>query len=224
MAYHRLRVPTRLGCKFSLICVGTAALVSALSAPSVSDTMFIEPVIQVEEDWQLVLNEPDDGLTTPQFHTAMSPFGHTDSLFAQVTWNYREIPDFSAGGLQMQGWHEDGVLTDRSFAYGALSRVAETVGWTQTLTADGTMGSFSITNGYSNTWSTFGYPAQNMKLHGVVNVSNLDGYNPDVSVENSGVTFGSNRVRSLRITEVRYYGASGLLAVDETPRVVFQLE
>jgi hypothetical protein len=175
----------------------------------------------VEEDWELVLNEPGDALTAPQFHTVLSPFGNTDSFLAQVTWNYREVPDFASGGLQIEAWNGETLVRDKSFGGSKLSTTAETIRWTQSLTTDGTNLSFIITNGDSTTWGTFGYPAQNMKVQGAANLPSLDSYSPDVSVSNSCITFGSNRVVALRIKEVRRYGSSGLLSRDQTPRVVF---
>src|SRR5512132_668997 len=58
-------------------------------------------VTRVEEDWQLVLNEPDADCESPQFHTVMSPFTNSDGHYAQTLWNYREAnEEYLAGGLQ----------------------------------------------------------------------------------------------------------------------------
>jgi hypothetical protein len=61
-----------------------------------------------------------------------------------------------------------------------------------------------------------------MKLQGYIHLPNLDYYTPQVSTENSWITYGANRVDLLGINEVRYYGASGLLYVDSAPKVVYE--
>lgn len=48
----------------------------------------------------------------------------------------------------------------------------------------------------------------------------LDGYSTDDTANNSGILFGSNRVTSLTITQVRKYDASGNM-VTENSRQVF---
>ena len=214
----------RIGFSATSWGIVTAMGLAVCLLPSASEADYSEPVVGVQEDWVLVLYEPNDALTAPQFYTVMSPFGHLDSMFAQVTWNYRELPDFSSGGLQIQGWNGESLLTAKSFDSQKLSTSAETVTWTQTLQTDGTKVSFAIHNGQSTTWGSFGYPAQNMKIQGAASLPNLNGYNPNFSAAKSGVSFGSNRVGSLKIVEVRYYGPSGLLGVDTSPKVVFELD
>jgi hypothetical protein len=182
---------------------------------------FPEPVIRVEEDWKLVLNQPDGDVDSPQFHTIMSPYTDVDSFYAQVLWNYRETPDFTSGGVQLQSYEGDTLIRRKSMEYGQLSTTTETVTWTQSLTTDGVALSFDVTDGESVTWGTFG---KDMRISSDANLSDLSSYSPDVSAHESCVTYGGNRVNLLVITEVRYYGESGLLGVDVTPRVVFELE
>lgn len=43
--------------------------------------------MRIEEDWQLVLNDPRTAVTAPQFHTVMSPAASMNGLYFQVTWN-----------------------------------------------------------------------------------------------------------------------------------------
>ena len=200
---------------FSFVSPAPAGVGGASVAP-----LFAEPVLRVEEDWKLVLNEPDGNVDSPQFHTIMSPFGDADSFYAQVLWNYREMPDFTAGGVQLQSYEGDSLIRRRSMEFGQLSTAAETITWTQSLTTDGVALSFDVSNGQSTTWGAFG---KDMWISSDANLPDLSGYSPDVSAERSCVTYGENRVNLLVITEVRYYGAGGLLRVDYTPRGAFQL-
>jgi hypothetical protein len=167
-----------------------------------------------------VLNEPEDALQAPQFHTVISPFGHIDWVYAQVTWNYRELPEFEPGGLQVQAWAGEECSLQKNFGYQELSSTAETVKWTQALETDGAVLTFEIVNGESVTWGAFG--GTSLRIQGTAPVPVLNAYDTNVSVKNSLVSFGANRVKELVITQVRYYGAEGLLGVDANPRVVYQ--
>ena len=192
------------------------------SAPVVASGEAQEPVIRVEQDWRLVLTEPDDAVLAPQLHTVMSPFGNLNSLYAQVTWNYAELPDFEEGGLQIQAWEGEDCSFHRSFNGQGLSGIAETVRWTQVMETNGNTLSCKIVNGQSTTWGSFG--GQSMGVNGSAAVPNLNQYDTGVSVGNSLVTYGANRVRLLVITEVRRYGEDGLLSVESNPRVIFRGE
>ena len=212
--------------RWSCVAAAGALVVGFLgfaSSPSTSAQVVAlpEPVVRVEEDWRLELNEPDRYVDSPQFHTVMTPYSDVDSYFAQVLWNYRETPAFSAGGVQLQSYNGTRLQSRRSLEYGRLSTTAETIRWTQALETNGTELTFEVVNGQSSTWGDFG---REMRIADDADLQSLDEYNPEVSVRESCVTFGSNRVNSLRIVEVRYYGASGLLRRDTTSRVVSSLE
>lgn len=204
------------------VLVGAAAILLAPNSRVLSEELDVaEPVIRVEEDWKLILNEPDDGVDSPQFHTVMSPYGDVDSTYAQVLWNYRETPDYREGGVQLQCYDGDYLLRRRSIEYGQLSTRAEAITWTQALETTGLEIIFEVFNGSSDTWGSFGH---DMRISSEVSVAGLSNYDPKVSQENSCITYGSNRVDKLVITEVRYYGEDGLIAVESAERVVFDIE
>lgn len=191
----------------------------AVAAPAPGD----EPsVVRVEEDWEVVLNEPASHLDAPQFHTVISPQGDLEHYHAQITWNYRERPDFSSGGMQIAALWNDQVLADRVAREDPLSTSAESISWTQEVRCSFGLLTFAVKNGSSSTWGSFG--GAELTLTGAVGVYNLNGYSTDTSVENSWVSFGANRINLLRIKEVRRYDAAGnLLSRDSDPRVVFEL-
>lgn len=181
-----------------------------------------DPVIKVEEDWELVLNVPKESVTSPQFHTVMSPYGDLDSVYMQAVWNYRETPYFVSGGMQLQAYDGDYQVSRRSYREDPLSSVAETIAWTQSLETDGTKLTFTILNGQSTTWGSFGGSGVKLDYYG--SVPNLDGYSTDVSAEESWLTFGANRADLLKIKQVRKYRASGAVEVDNTQRILFGSE
>lgn len=177
-------------------------------------------VMRVEEDWQVVLNEPEADLQAPQFHSIMSPVGNSDELHFQVSWNYREELDFAPGGLQLVAWNGEHLLTARDVRSDALSHSAETIRWTQGLrVAEGRL-LFEVKNGSSATWGSFG--GAEAQLVSPVALANLNGYRPQVSATSSWISYGANRVDELRINEVRWYDGEGrLVARSTTPIVVY---
>jgi len=194
-----------------------AVLGSATLWPSFASAPVSEPVVRIEEDWELEVNEPNGDTTAPQFHTVMSPVSGLESYFAQTLWNYRETPDFVSGGVQLHCYNGKDLLKKRSIESGTLSTAAETITWTQSLDTDGTTLTFTIFNGVSSTWGSFG---KDMNISSTANMAQLNDYSPATSVANSCVTFGANRVQSFSIKRVRYYGATGLLYEDNTERPV----
>jgi len=151
-------------------------------------------------------------------HTVMSPSDSVDASHAQVLWNYRETPNFIAGGVQLQSYNGESLIRRRSMEYGPLSTTAESITWTQRLSTDGVILSFEVSDGQSSSWGAFG---KDMRIDDNTDLSDLNSYSSEVSAKESGVTYGSNRVDLMVITEVRRYGASGLLSVDTVPKVVF---
>ena len=210
---HSVPTPVRMG---------TVLLALLLTGLTAGQARADEPIIRVEEDWGIFLNEPNDSIEAPQFHTVMSPFEHLNASYAQLTWNYRELPDFQAGGLQLQSWNGDHFLSKKSSGSEPMSSNAELVLWTQVLETDGSKLALKVVNGSSTTWGAFG--GDDVKVEWNTSVNNLAGYSSDVSVKNSYVTYGSNRVEMLAIIRIRRYSASGLVSTDHTTKVVFDRE
>lgn len=178
-------------------------------------------VMRIEEDWQLVLNDPRTAVTAPQFHTVMAPSTSMNGLYFQVTWNYRELESFSDGGLQMQIWNGETDFASREVGSQPLSVDAETVSWTSRMYTDTARVTFSIINGHSSSWGTFG--GESMTVRTARPIASLNGYTADTSVANSWITFGSNRVQSLVLRAIRKYDGDGnLVSEDANPRVIYQ--
>src|SRR5439155_14958878 len=183
--------------------VGTsAALLWVWASPAaVAQDPASPDVMQVEEDWVLVLNVPNDSVNCPQFHTIMSPSADLSSRYFQVNWNYREQPDFQAGGLELLNWDGNSLLRNRTFREEQLSTTAETITWTQVLFTTSTHLGFMIGNGTSTTWGEF----YTLSWTHTPGSHDLNGYQTSVSKANSWITYGSNRVDLLEIVQVRYY-------------------
>jgi hypothetical protein len=97
----------------------------------------------------------------------------------------------------------------------------EVVCWTQSMRLHGESLTFEIKDGTSTTWGEFG-GEHGLKSTRDTELANLNGYDPDVSVANSGTGYASNRVASLTLKRVRITFDNGDVVVDETARVVEQ--
>ena len=76
----------------SIIAASIRLLWSA--APALADS---PKVVQIEEQWELVVGEPDTGLSAPQATMVMSPTGNLDSTYFLFTLNCRNLSRLSAG-------------------------------------------------------------------------------------------------------------------------------
>lgn len=174
---------------------------------------------RVEEDWELVIATPDPAAAGPQIATSMSPTADDSSPFVEFDVNFRQSPNFQAGGLQVQVWSEKRLLDSSSSGTDQCNTPNETITWTQSMSLSGGSVAYAIKNGQSTTWGQFGQDNQ-LSVSYTSGLSALDGYSPDTSVTKSGVTWESNYVTSLRLVQVRYYAAGKLIMTDMTARSV----
>ena len=179
-------------------------------------------VVLVEEHWELHVASTDSNSTAPQVATVFSPTGDVECVHAIFELNHKSVPDFSSGGLHLQLWEGEVPMETRHFSNeGVMSGGSEVVTWTQTMKLDGTTLLFSVDDGTSTTWNHFGGQGH-LKTSTTTSLSNLNGYDPDVSVKHSGVTYAGNRVTKLVLKKVRIVGSNGQEYVDDTSRVVHE--
>lgn len=202
-------------CLLGLPLVLTAVLLPvALAQAGESD------IVRVEEDWELVVATTDSNSTSPQVSTAFSPWGNVEGHYATFEINHQSAPNFESGGLHLQIWNSDDIQDTVCHGVDAvMDSNGEVVRWTQRIRLEDGRLYFSVRNGTSTTWNTFGGYGQLWRSVRSY-LPSLNAYDPQVSVDNSGVTYGGNRVTSLVLKEVRRYRADGQVLVDSTPRVV----
>ncbi len=199
-----------------LAMFATVVFTAGLGAQSPSPDVY-----RVEEDWELVVGQPDLDSNGPQVTCAISPAG-MQTAYCAFDINYHTQPDYSAGGLQLHTWDPtDPVEIANSVHTGMLQYSGETVTWTQTMTWYDNVLMFRVLNGQSQSWGNFGGPDGMLALNLPTTLSNLDGYDPNVSLDNSGVSFASNLVSSLTLMAIRWYDVNGnLIQQVTTPQVV----
>jgi hypothetical protein len=183
------------------------------SAPDILPT-----VVRVEEDWELVISQPNPQVASPQVATQMKR--DPNSLrFYNLHLNACDLPSLSLGGMQLQVWRDTTNLANKTGANNAiLSTPNEVITWTQYLKQDGGQLKFGISAAASDTWGDF----SGLEVTApTLNIS-LDSYSADYSVKNSGVTFGANRVTFFKLVQVRkYYSDGSPPTIDSTERVVY---
>jgi hypothetical protein len=200
--------------------VHLAAIVAVSSATHAATA---QSVTRVEEDWELVLGAPDEPLCGPQVVTAMSPFNNINDTYFTFEINHRSAPYWTPGGLTIHQWSGDWRIqsfdrADRT----VMTTPDEVVTWTQALYVNGGVLTFQIIDGNSSTWGPFGY-SNMFKLNQNWGVNNINSYTPDVSIAQSGPAFAGNRVKSLKIKELRATLDNGFTLTDTTERVAYVL-
>ena len=181
------------------------SLSTVCPAPALADGLSI---VQVEEDWQLVVSTPETNSNSPQVTSAMSPIGGDTPAYMSFELNYRSLPDYEIGGLHLHAWDGDylrgSVHTQPEVQ---LRTDHEVVTWTQSMTLVNGQLTYAVTNGNSTTWGTFG--TGDLQLTVATNLTDFSSYNPEHSVLGSGIGFGSNRVSSLVLKRVRFITSNG---------------
>lgn len=177
-------------------------------------------IVKVQEDWEFVLNEPDPTLSAPQINMVMSPDNDIAHCYFAFEINHASSPDFEAGGMQTQHWHDLEIQArSRGPSLEILYNDGEVVRWTQQLSVSDGQLSFEILNGTSQTWGNFGGQGY-LKQQVAIENHSLANYSPAQSIKYSGVGFAGNRVYSLTLKRVRWYTSDGLVWQYDTPVVI----
>ncbi len=198
-----------------ILCFSTFAWLATplFSSDSVSIT-------RVDEDWELVVREPSPMLDSPQISTWMSPTDSLDGKHFATDFNHAQRPDFSSGGFQVKAMDWESLMDDCISDSGDnLSNDNETIRWTQRMEIKENALEFSIHDGTSQSWGTFG--GTNTKvLFDQSPVANLNAYSVNKSAEWAGVGFGGNRVQSLTLKRIRIYVNDQLVASVDVNQVI----
>jgi hypothetical protein len=200
--------------------IALALLLALVAAPwsgrTAADTDPGATVNRVEEDWVLVIKDPNAAVASPQVSTQMAA-SPSAARFVNFHLNNGEVPDYTQGGLQLQVWNgttHEAVANNDTRAI--MQTSGETVSWTQYLSRESGSLVFGISKASSQTWGDF----SGLSV-AVAGSPLLDGYSANYSQQNSGVTFGANRVASLTIVQTRVYYSDGTVQTDSTQRPVF---
>jgi hypothetical protein len=206
---------------FLLANLGLAGVAIVMTAPGLSAQSGTPDVYSVEEDWQVVIGDPQFNDNGPQITCTISP-ADMGTAYCAFDLNYHTQPDYQPGGMQLHTWDPTDPIEFANSPHNALMQTSgETVTWTTRMSCNNGTLNFRVDNGQSQTWGQFDHGASNLALSLPTSLANLNSYSPDVSLDNSGVSFASNLVVSQTLMAVRWYDASGNLIKEiTTPQVV----
>lgn len=192
----------------ALPIAGAFLLVNFLSAAPSSDAA--EPVVyRVEEDWEMVLIEPDAAIHSPQLTFFTSPNRHNSECYFQLQLNHAADQYFSGGGFQVAAVRAEKQLDyNRSDIFEAFSTDQQTVRWTSVMAVINDELLFAVKDGYGDDWGAFGGPDYLVRMP-AESLKDLAGYDPARSLETVDIGFGRNRVASLVLKRVRLYYNDG---------------
>lgn len=202
--------------------LGMAGLVAAALMAATANTALGEGNYdRIEEDWELVIGEPNPEDEAPQILNVISPHADHNQEFYVFELNHSTQPEYASGGLQLQRWNSDSVRSwktssDRS----QLAFPGETITYTLRMRLFDDSLWVSVRDGKSQTWGEFG--GDEMRLWSWTSLNNLDSYRTSNSVANSRVGFASYRVTRFVLKEVRYYSNGELVRTDEDDRLVHE--
>ncbi len=181
-------------------------------------------IVRIEEDWEVQIGTPDPEGHAPQIITALSSTDKLEDVHAVFELNHATLPDYQAGGMELQVWSSDLNLNYReSPKTGTLHVQNEVIKYTMSMKISGCSIEFEVKDGSSTTWGNFGSQGY-LKVAVPTCQTSLWKYSSATSVANSKVGFAKHRVKKFFLKEVRYYNTNGLVATDTTDRVVHELE
>jgi hypothetical protein len=219
-SHTRPRVPLsrKLWC-LTAIAVAASLPAVAWKPPIQASLPDIGQFDRVEEDWELVIGEPDPESCAPQIFNVLTPTIERISNYAVLEINHSTQPSFSEGGLQMQRWIGESFRDMRtSTAPGLLAVPHETIRYTMAMALNNYTITFSVLNGTSTAWGSFG--GSGMTMSSSTTLSNLNEYSADTSAEYAQIGYAAHRVERFRLLCVRYYRDGELIYTDSTAKQV----
>jgi hypothetical protein len=198
---------TRTLHRTGLVCLTVTCCLAWIAIPA--STVRAVNIVSIEEHWELSVGRPTPDRSSPQVSMVMAPGLDLNGKFFIFTLNHKSLPDFSAGGMQVQKWEGENLRDVHNGPQaGTLQHEEEVIAWTQRLTVQDGLVSFEILNGSSQTWSSFGGEGY-LKLSTSTSLNNLNDYRVSNSLGESEVGYAGNRVESLILRTLRWVTDDG---------------
>ena len=207
-------------------CIRSANILLSLLSVSVSSLTHLalaeEPIYKLEESWEIRIRAADSDIQAPQVTTVLTPDSQESGSYFVFNLNHGTQPEFSAGSMQVHCWRFDETFASNlPLDFGLLRPGQEHVTWTQSLELRDGMLFYLIKDGSSRTWGNFG-GEEALRISMPSSLQNLNGYSITETVAGSEVGFAGNRVDSLVLQSVKYYGKNGLIKQTSGPVIVHQ--
>jgi hypothetical protein len=163
----------------------------------------------IQEDWEMVVSEPDAATVSPQVTFFTSPSVNSDTTYFQLQMNYAADDGFSPGGFHVAAV-KNGQMVDeaRSGTQSVLASNGDVIRWTSVMAVINNQLLYAVTNGHGNEWGAFGGPDYLVTMTST-GMADLSEYNPQQSIDSVDIGFGANRVQSVILRTVRAYYQDG---------------
>lgn len=164
---------------------------------------------KIEEDWEMVINDPDPATFSPQVTFFTSPSVSSDDTYFQLQMNYAADEGFSGGGFHVAAvFGEDLIDEARSATSSTLATDGDVIRWTSVMATINGKYLFAVKDGHGDEWGHFGGPAYLVQLS-AGDAVDLSSYHHQQSLDSVDVGFGGNRVHRITLERVRLHYADG---------------
>jgi hypothetical protein len=180
----------------------------------------VVPYDRIEEDWEIVVTEPDPDAHAPQLINVMSPIGDLSEDYGVLELNHCTQPEYVEGGLQLQFWSDQQYKLNYTPQPSLLLAIPnETIRYTFCMSIENGQLKYRVRYGLSQSWGTFG--GDNFVVTRPARRPDLSGYSPSVSTSKSRVAYAAHRVEKFVLKRVRYYKNNELVKWDATDRQIY---
>lgn len=187
------------------------------SRPGISHGTPDPTILQVEEDWEIKVANPDPDFNTPEIVTSIGPRADDSEPAAYLLINHETQPSYTAGGIQFQVWQNRQLLGYQNRApFRCLNTTQEKIQFTLVMTLENGRLNYQVTNGTSTTFGSF----NDLSISVATQLTSLSAYDPAESIRRSEVTVGVNRLSKYQLNEVRYLLSNDEEQVDDTVRSI----
>ena len=112
-------------------------------------------VYMVEENWEMVLNEPDAKINSPQVAFFLHPDGGRDDVYFQLQMNYAAEDGYSSGGFRVGAFRNEVPLDEeRSRVRETLKYDGDRIEWTSAMATFYGKLMFAIKDGHGAQWGS----------------------------------------------------------------------
>ena len=196
-------------------------MVVACTLMTVKTTTAADAVVyKVEEDWEMVINEPDVANNSPQVTFFTSPSYESEDSYFQLQMNYHADEEYSSGGFHVAAVDGGSILDEaRSVTRKTFATDDDRIRWTSVMAVINDRALFAVRDGYGQEWGDFGGPDYLVRMVPSP-VPDLSKYHHQQSLDSVDIGFGKNRVSGITLKAVRLFYTDGqvkTVAINQQP-------
>lgn len=193
------------------LMIAAIAIVSGQAANAEEPTLF-----KIEEDWELVVNDPDANTNSPQITFFTCPNSGDETTYFQLQMNYFADEAYSSGGFHVAAVRDETTLDQaRSQTRRLITVDGDKIVWTSVMACiDGEL-LFAVKDGFGDDWGAFGGPDYLVRMS-ANGTQDLSSYSPTQSGSLVDIGYGANRVHSVVLKQVRFFYTDGSVTTTAT--------